>query len=296
MQKLWRATLLLFRQYPILWLPLLAADLAAFELKQLQRHLVNLFMTWLFQSHSVLSSAPVYGNPAPAAILRAELLTVPMAWAFYLLSASLYTAALLATRGLLGDIAATGQAHISVAFSSVAKSATRILIFSLKLLGLCLCGFLSFALITAAVTKFATTEILINPVFVYGNVLTLSFVIAYLLAPSAINLLRPADAAEPQPDALQSGRIAAFITVTASAALSYFISKAGSAFLRASQRNTGFGVSIVGALESVFTASPYILLYIALYLIATPNSSLANPHSTEVEKSSLSTEDPDPMV
>ena len=69
MRTIWRTTAYLFWQHPILWLPVILADLIAFCLRLLQGWMTHAVINSLLVEHSVLSS-----NPEP-------LQTLPVAWA-----------------------------------------------------------------------------------------------------------------------------------------------------------------------------------------------------------------------
>lgn len=136
MRTLWRSTASLFRERPILWVPQLAALVLSFFFSGLDRLVqASLFphiLQWLTQQHSVLGGATEYASPTQALVNRAELYLMPLNWVIRFLNTFLFTAALLATAGLLRSLAATGQPSPQEATSSVTTSIRRILVYSLS--------------------------------------------------------------------------------------------------------------------------------------------------------------------
>ena len=84
MRTLWRSSISILRQYPILWLPVLLAEFINFNLgwftNSCRHWLIQRILPWLSEGHSVLSNGPVYGGLSQQVINKAILLASPLEW------------------------------------------------------------------------------------------------------------------------------------------------------------------------------------------------------------------------
>jgi hypothetical protein len=295
MRDLWRSTVSLLRQHPILWLPVIVVDITTYFLnwieRLLQNHLTYQFVSWLGQDHSVLSNKPVYAPPTMSVMMRVALLTAPLPWIARFLSIVLYTTAMLTTAAILGNIAEAENARplLRTAASTVAMSRRRILGFSVKLLAL----FMASAVLAASLmvlglrlqTFLETTpnlflkfqlELAKLNLLGYAVALPLMIAIAFVITPIALRLLRTPDSVLALQETRRA-RIAAIHTVIVVAALGYFVPRTESSFLQQINPTSSLVVRLIDTTVSVFIALPYTVLYTVLYLIATPLSPLLIP-------------------
>jgi hypothetical protein len=103
--------------------------------------------------------------------------------------------------------------------------------------------------------------------------------IVWLLAPSAVAILRPRESPPVGAIGLRHARIFAAVSILSSVAI-YFLSTV----LRPSFApllTTAFGIQVFWGVASVTSALPYIPLFIALCLIANRDSPLAMPPTVD---------------
>lgn len=109
MEELWRKVSELMMQRPLLWLPVLAADLLAFLIglggkAWLQHILISRLVT-----RSVLGGPAVMAPVSPSTVQRAVEAVAPIEWGTNLLRLLLYTLAFLATAALVRAFRARSQ-------------------------------------------------------------------------------------------------------------------------------------------------------------------------------------------
>src|ERR1035437_1710817 len=229
MRTLLRTTASLLRQYPILWFPLVIADIVNFSLdwteRRLHHNLVVHLVSWLSQNHSVLSSTPVYADPPHFTTTVIVILTAPITWATYFLSTVLYTSAMLVTAALLANLAENGHPLLHLAASTLRSSRRRILVFSVKLCALFAVSLLLAAPLLAGAIWFQrfleTTpslplkfQLQLQKADLLGYVteLPIMMAIACIVAPMALKLLQP-PGSTPTQQAIKTARIVALIVV-----------------------------------------------------------------------------------
>jgi hypothetical protein len=217
MRNLFRRSSFLFWQYPILWLPVGIADLAAFCLTQLETRLTHSIVARLVAGHSVLGNTPDPINIGGLSIIKVALLTRPVVWGNHLLSLCLYTAAMIAISTLIPQLIAEGSSSSKRVLSILQKSGSSLVIFAFKILlliGLAAIPLAVFAgLISHGSLRVPFYGAIIVPIYYAGFAAAslLSAAIGYLIAPSAITLLRH-PAAEPiSREAVRLARIAAVL-------------------------------------------------------------------------------------
>jgi hypothetical protein len=295
MRDLWRSTVSLLRQHPILWLPVIVVDITTFYLNWIERlmqhHLTYQLVSWLGQGHSVLSDKPVYVPPTSSVMMWVALLTAPLSWIAHFLSIVLYTIAMLITAAMLGNETEAENARplLRTAASAVATSRRRILGFSVKLLAL----FMASAVLAAPLsvlglrlqTFLETTpylslkfqlELAKANLLGYAVALPLTIAIAFVITPIALRLLRSPDSVL-APQETSRARIAAILTVVVVAAIGFFVPRVASSFLQQINTTSSLVVRLIDTTVSVIIVLPYAFLFIAFYLIANPESPLAFP-------------------
>jgi hypothetical protein len=278
MRTLWRTTAYLFWQHPALWLPVVLADLIAFCLRSFQAWMTQAVIRSLVAGHSVLSDTPE------------PLHTLPVAWAaafgatralVELLNLCLYTAAMISISILVPALIAQTKMPWQQILSALGESRLRILLFSLKILVLiAVAGILDIGLIT----YLPHLHLMFSPIGISRdeNIAMITLFLAtivWLLAPSAVAILRPRESPPVGAIGLRHARIFAAVSILSSVAI-YFLSTV----LRPSFApllTTAFGIQVFWGVASVTSALPYIPLFIALCLIANRDSPLAMPPTVD---------------
>jgi hypothetical protein len=149
---------------------------------------------------------------------------------------------------------------------------------SAKLLALCAASALLLVPLIVLATTFASKHSWQFPVFLFSGALTtLGMIgISYLITPSAIKLLQNANPSAGSQYTDGQGRLMAAITVVVSTGFGLLIQKAEPSIIRDLQPHGSAVAYAIEAVTSLIVAFPYVPLFIALYLIATPDSPLAN--------------------
>jgi hypothetical protein len=275
MRTLWRTTAYLFWQHPILWLPVVLADLIAFCLRTLQDWMTHAVIYSLVAGHSVLSSSPEPVQTLPvvwSVIFAASKLLVE------LLNAYLYAAAMVAISILIPALIAQTRIPWREIPFAIRQRRVQILLLRLKVFGMLIVA----ASLGAALIVYLPRLHFLPPLFAieshsesYAIEAVVLAAIAWILAPSAVALLRPREAPPTNAQSMRHARILAAISVSATAALYYLAT-----FLRPSfapELTTPLAINAFWLIASVASALPYIPLFIALYLIANPDNPLAIP-------------------
>jgi hypothetical protein len=283
MRILWRSTAHIFWQYPSLWLPVVLADLIAFCLRSLQGWITHAVINSLLVGHSVLS-----GGPEP-------LQTLPVAWAAVFgvskllvefLNICLYATAMVAISILIPALIAQTKAPWQQILLAVKQLRAQILLFSTKVLGMLLVAVLLNIELIAYLPRlhFLQMPSTFGAMRDQGIILIalLFAAIAWLLAPSAVAILRPPESLPRDSSGLRQARIFAAISVLASAAIDFLATVVAPSFVPLLR--TAFGMQFFWAVASAASALPYIPLFIAFHLIANPDTHPADAAEAELDE------------
>jgi hypothetical protein len=229
----------------------------------------------LVAGHSVLSSSPEPVQTLPvvwSVIFAASKLLVE------LLNAYLYAAAMVAISILIPALIAQTRIPWREIPFAIRQRRVQILLLMLKVFGMLIVA----ASLGAALIVYLPRLHFLPPLFAieshsesYAIEAVVLAAIAWILAPSAVALLRPREAPPTNAQSMRHARILAAISVSATAALYYLAT-----FLRPSfapELTTPLAINAFWLIASVASALPYIPLFIALYLIANPDNPLAIP-------------------
>jgi hypothetical protein len=267
MQNLLRKTSELFWQCPILWLPVLIADIVQFFLPYVRGLIVRESVKFFaYGPRSVLGGAPDLAANIETASSKVLLLAVPLTAGTYLLSVCFYSAALFTIYYLIQDCLHGRSFELRVAVSAMLKlDQRRILILSTKILVLFACGsFLFVSLIAKRIFP-----LLVDFGYVFGVALVAG--IAYLLAPTAIAALQSSQPVSTH--AIANARTLAVLGSVASSAIGWLAQKAQGSFFTPSSHPSILAQQSMALIASLFVALPYVPISIALSLIATGPSS-----------------------
>ena len=266
MRNLWRAAAHVFWQHPILWLPVALADAVAVGLSYLQRLLQKHTADGLMQTHSVLGGRPDI-SASQTSILPVYLITVCLVAITSLVVSFLFASALLTVAAMLRNLAQTGRTNLEAAVESIKPDLGRALLFALRLFTVSLViGILASAIIMLPTLLLSARHRVANPLYALAESLVSAAVIAYLISPHAINLLRPTGHESATGHDALLARTTAIGAAIASIALSYLFNKAA---FPASPHAVQVTVQ---AIASEIAMLPYAALFITLAMIATPDS------------------------
>ena len=280
MRTIWRTTAYLFWQHPILWLPVILADLIAFCLRLLQGWMTHAVINSLLVEHSVLSS-----NPEP-------LQTLPVAWAaafgasrllVEFLNLCLYATAMVAISILIPALIAQTKKPWQQVPVAVKRLRVQTLLLSMKIFGMLLVAMFLNIELMAYLPRLHFFQMQSTFDGLRDQSIALIAVlfgaIAWLLAPSAVAILRPPESLPRDASSLRQGRNFAAISVLASVAIYFLTTVVAPSFVPLLR--IAFGMQFFWAVASAASALPYIPLFIAFYLIANPDTLLALTPSAE---------------
>jgi len=320
MRDLWRSTTSLLRQHPILWLPIAIVEFVNFNLCWLE----NLFNNWRFhqlllrqsEGRSVLSASPLSVAPTHATMLKLETITIPISLSTQLLYDVLLACALFATAVILQRIAETGSGTLRDAVAPVKSSIRRIMVYALTLFGLgviagSLISFLSTlvhplnlldfqsklekVLSLSLQSQFALERSNFIPTFInsllhYLWTIPITLCVVYVIAPLQVRLLQPPDT-NPTTQQARSARIAGALAALALAACAFLLFQVTFSLIPSSFPGVRY---FFQAANSLITLAIYAPLFIAIYLIANPESPLNigfTPHIAQPEEDASPTEE-----
>jgi hypothetical protein len=266
MISVWQRTVFLFWQYPILWLPVLVADFAAYWLAWLQQLLTHRIVLWIVQSgpHSVLGNIPAPIANQSSTIMKAALLSAPFVWGNYFLRIAFYTVALVITAKLIRN--RSQDPCSSLALSDFKGRIVPVLKFAVRVLALFAVAAILFFLL-GSIGLLPQPQSSLSSFFTAALIIFFSSAIGWILAPSAIRLLQAQSATPPVPTLKRSGRLYAVIAIAVSTTIAFA--------LQAVTRTTHgppLWITCVAVFTSLIAAVPYIRLFIALALLANLSS------------------------
>lgn len=275
MSKLWRTTSYLFWQYPKLWLPVLAAEVASYSVRYLQQAISQQIVLWVHRSGSVLSSGQdSFVNRSEA--MKAAIFAAPFVWGRYFISIFLYTCALLATARILAKILNSG----AVGFT-IQSRVPYALKFSLKCFALsAACAILFMFPITSLALELGPRGLLTNPFYPGAITLLLTCAIAFIMAPQAVRLVSVAPV-KISSDQAASSRVSACLASAASISLGLAVSHAHISGWNSWPRHEQLVWIAINLVIGIVTAIPYIPLFIALSLIA--DSAVESPGNLQLQ-------------
>lgn len=272
MRRLWHETSDIFWQCPIFWLPTLVADFVTFCFQRLWLLLRYEVIFRFMQRHSVLGNTPAYlihgAVPTAATILLGFLRLFET-----FLGICFYTTAFLITAQLVSGHLQSSATEYRLVAAMLKKHRRSILVFSLKLFLLSVLA----GVLAAEAVGFLTPRLNHLPLL-YGvtapyvavfSAILLSACVAYIVTPSAVTLLRLPNSPPVKSEALAVGRTFAVVAVVVSSSAGIFSEAVERFFFRDVTHIHPIALQAIYAIASLLTAFPYIVLFIALALIAT---------------------------
>ena len=266
MLSLWRKTAELFRTYPILCVPYICADLAANCLSQISHFATRRIIIWAMTWHSVLGgSIQTYSSGVSS---RAVLFASPISMGARFVNAGLYIAAMVVTAALVSMIVSGQTPRLPAAIAELRAYTKRILVYDLLF---CLLTVALTASVTLPASYLSTDRFLSNPKTATTAISVVSLltiaVSAWIMAPFAVRLLRPAGSSALSAEAKKQARYFAVLAGTATWVLSLvFVPLMVKLFSESSY--SGFQWTAAQTLESLLVNLPFVLVYIAFALLA----------------------------
>ena len=262
MRDLFRRVSFLFWQYPILWLPVLVADLLKFLLMQLNRA-GGVAIADHFAPHSVLGGTPEPLSPYSQSLTKISLLIGMLNWSAYFVSTALYSLALVGTTALIRrKIEDSGESFWGLV-SGFQVSPGRLAAFSAKVLGLYVIAAVPFILL---IVPFGNRKGIFPVEYSYFIGVLMSMVAAYLAAPIAIRWLQWPNSISTSKELKRNVQAFAALMLLASGLMAIGAERVSGSLIF---RSTPY-VTVLGnrSISSMVSALPFIPLFIAISLVA----------------------------
>ena len=268
MKELWRRTSYLFWQYPVLWVPVISVDLLGSGLKQAESLVTHAITMWWLHAHSQSLSGP----NEPSLVLQTSMLVAPISWGVQIAAVCLYTTAMVWIGRLLGRLTkedGVGSKGEELPISRYAKGIFNV---SFQALASMMASMALFIIPALALSTFGSQAqkagLLTHPIWFFIVTLIPYCVTAYLVTPAALRLLAKQGVCALKPDVLGRARVCSLLLGASEVVLGLLLRFAVPRF-----RGSAVAVAGVSVAESLMLSIPYIVLFIALNLLAIENRS-----------------------
>jgi hypothetical protein len=272
MKDLWRKTWELLRDFPILWLPCVFADLLAVWLWRLRGMAEKAIFHWFLTSHSVLGGETVTPIPDRAMLAKASMAYAPVGFATIFAVVCLFVAALMVIARMVEAISSGQSPNFRASLTKVIRRWRRILLISVKFLVACgvfsvAAAFLAYSLLGALHHR----EVVTSAIFLNLGTLLLACCLALLLTPSAIRLLQADKRAQVPSESGRRAMVFAAVATEAGILLGMLAQKLEAGMVL----DYKWEVTTLSALNSILANAPNSLLFVALALLALGNDNNA---------------------
>jgi hypothetical protein len=262
LKDLWRKTCELLWKYPVLWLPVLVADLGTSLLSLPRYWAIHSMVTEELERHQL----DIAGTRSASVSF---FLGAPFTWGTHFIDLCLFTLAFVTTAELVRMALRNERPKISFAAQSLRVKALSVFGFSLKVLGPCLIalifsGYLQSWFATVIDPNFFATTVTMVDYLVFCVVRS---AIAYVVTPSAVRLLRDEGFSSINAREKRLARGFGILAVLVSAVISVICAPAVPPLVRGAQL-FGARLAFTEALLSFCVALPYAPLFVTLALIA----------------------------
>jgi hypothetical protein len=269
-RQVWRETAALFWEYPVLWLPVLAADLISFFLSKLQKYVSHVLIY-----HVLLGPPSVFGGrhglmepSSNALVFKAAMLGGTLEWSTHFAQIILYTIALFVTTALVRSTSRHESKYFHASVQLVRSQWRAILGLSLRFLGLMVLLAISLgALLAFTIAQTQRYMVHLPQAAMYAYIVPAFCCVAYLAAPIAMRRIGTVTSQPLTAESTRNGRLFASVAVTVSTLVGYCLPYIGTSFTAEPFFSSSLVVTALGAIASLIVASPYVVLFIALTLI-----------------------------
>lgn len=261
MGELWRDLVDTLGRRPLLWLPVLVADLLGYLINLGRAGLIQLIVLHQTAQHSALGGGVIHGPMSASAVQSAEVMALLLSWVSYFLRALLYSLALLAIAALIEAYRERRPHPFANVGPTLAQRWSGALDLALRALAVYAVAALLVSWLTPALNKHGYAALLRNAWFAFLITLVVLLVLSAVLPPVALRVLSGS-----LPDRVLSRAAQQFaFTLAAVAALLAAFVNTNSRQLAQAPAGARYPLEIVG---SLVVALPYVLLFAGLSLLA----------------------------
>ena len=261
MEELWRETSELLWQRPLLWLPVLAADLLGFLVNLGSGALLRAMVLGRLQYQSALGGAPVRAPLSPAALQHATMLAVLITWPANFLRLLLYATAFFVTAALVRAFASRSRKPGEEIASALRKQPGNTVALSARALVIYACAAVLLNLLGKSLIAHGHRAVLANGWLETGAGVLLFAALATLVAPAAVRALL---SRTPRPQVNREAQAFAFLLGLISLALARFVS----GNMRSVHIASPVARTLLELTGSWIAALPYALLFVLLARLA----------------------------
>jgi preprotein translocase subunit SecG len=269
-RQVWRETAALFWQYPVLWLPVLGADLISFFLTRLEKYVKHLLIYHvLLEPASVLGGRRFLpGSSSNAVAFKAAMSGATLEWSMHFAQIIFYTTAFFMTASLIRRMSRREMELISSSVQFVRSRWRAVFGLSLRVLGLVALFVISYGALIAFTTA-QTRKYMVHPPTWWMYVMSAAAFcgMAYFAAPMAMRRIGAMALKPLKAESKRNGRIFAVLTVLVSSLLGYGLPYFEGSFTAEPLFSGSPAVTTLEAIVSLLVALPYVVLFIALTLM-----------------------------
>lgn len=264
MKALWNKAFELLREHLVLWVPCLIAGILMLVLGRLNRAEVHLLLKHFATQHSVLGGDVASGDPVRAQH-QAMMIIYPLGFLERFLKVFVFVVALVSTKNLVQMIIENQRPDVKVAVRGFIPRWREVLLFSIKYMAIVAVfgGFL-IVLTTSPLTSERFHEIALSKASFFVQALVMEGSLAWLLMPAAIRLLRSPSNPTISTQDRKLGVVFAVATAAGSLVLGSLLGNAETAIVF----DSPWEAWAIGVLNSIITNALYVLLFIAIALLA----------------------------
>ena len=261
MGELWQNVSGLMVKRPILWLPVLLADLLGLLASLGRGALLRAIVLHQLQYRSVLGGAPTRTQLSAAAMQQTNMLAFAVTWSSYLLRMLLYAAAFVITAALVRGFAARMEHPLPEVGVALRRHAGSIVSLSLRALALYAAAAALFGAAANSLSKHGHKAVLAGHWFEGAAGVLLLAALAFVLPPLALRALA---GRSPSQTLKQNAQLFTFLLGLVALAIAYFVN----ANIRTVRGGAPFSRFLLEMSGSWIVALPYAILFAGLGLLA----------------------------
>ncbi len=260
MSELWQELVDLLRRRPLLWLPVLAADLLGYFVNLARVATLRAMVLHQTARHSVLGGAVVHTQLSASAMQSTTVLALLLTWLSYFVRALLYAAALVIVAEMVRNAGERRRPAETSPGTALARHWGGMLELALRTLAVYAIAALLFSWLTQWLTRHGHTALLHSAWLGNGVLLIVLIILALSLPPVALRVLSGRS-----PDARSAGlsQQLALLLLLVVAVLGIFVGN--------SRELAQVAPAVrypLEAIASLVVALPYALLFVGLGVLA----------------------------
>lgn len=261
MGELWRELVDLLTRRPLLWVPVLVADLLAYVANLARNGILRAVVLHRTAQHSVLGGPVVHAPMSASAVESTTILALLLSWLTYFIRILLYAGAFVATAALVKGAMERISRPATEIIPALQQKWGGILELALRALSVYAIAALLFSWVTPYLTRHGHKDLFKSAWLDFGLTLLVPLALAILLPPVALRILSGR-----QPEKLIAGisQQFALTLVVVISLLALFVSSNSRELAQVSP-GARYPLEIVG---SLLVALPYVLLFTGLAILA----------------------------